>query len=193
MGAYFLGKNFLDSACKIKINTLPLHQQSNNRRDMEVQKIKVPVKQGLSIISEMIKLSYLCSYLGKSSGWIYNKMNHANTSTTSTGFNEKDLSEINTALGEIGSDLLRKRILPITNPDIDTRTRKENIINQLKEVSLIVAMPYIYVNKLGKTDNWYSKRTAKGTKYKFSNDDLLTINMTIVEIASKLLSLELTL
>lgn len=160
---------------------------------MEVQKIKVPVKQGLSIISEMIKLSYLCSYLEKSSGWIYNKMNHADTTTTSTGFNEKDLSEINTALGEIGSDLLRKRILPITNPDIDTRTRKENIINQLKEVSLIVAMPYIYVNKLGKTDNWYSKRTAKGTKYKFSNDDLLTINMTIVEIASKLLSLELTL
>ena len=102
---------------------------------MEVQKIKVPVKQGLAIISEMIKLSYLCGYLNKSTGWIYNKMNHAETSTTSTGFKEKDLSDINMALENIGRELLQKRIVPIENPEIDIKTRKEDAVRQLKNVA----------------------------------------------------------
>nr|DAL63033.1 MAG TPA_asm: protein of unknown function (DUF5053) [Caudoviricetes sp.] len=160
---------------------------------MEVQKIKIPAKQGLAMISEMIKLSYLCNYLNRSTGWIYNKMNHAETSTTSAGFNEKDLLGINTALENIGNELLQKRILPIDNPDIDIKIRKEDTARQLKEVSSIISMPYIYVNKLGKNNIWYAKRIANASRYKFSDKDILTINMAIIEIGSKLLSIELTL
>lgn len=160
---------------------------------MEVQKIKVPVKQGLAIISEMIKLSYLCGYLNKSTGWIYNKMNHAETSTTSTGFKEKDLSDINMALENIGRELLQKRIVPIENPEIDIKTRKEDAVRQLKNVASIISMPYIYVKKLGKDNIWYAKRTANASRYRFSDEDILAINMAIVEIGSKLSSIELTL
>lgn len=160
---------------------------------MEIQKIQIPVKQGLKIISGMIKLSYLCEYMNRSSGWIYNKMNHAETSTTSVGFNEKDIADINTAIAEIGSTLLGKRIIPKDNPDIDIKSRREDIVRQLKEVALIVSMPYIYVEKLGKDKIWYAKRIANGSRYKFSENDILTMNMAIVEIGSKLLSIELTM
>ncbi len=160
---------------------------------MNIQKIKIPIKQGLILISEMIKLSYLCNYMNKSSGWIYNKMNHAETSTTSIGFNEKDISDINSAIYNIGKDLLDKRIIPIVNEEIDIKTRKEDTVRQLKEISLIISMPYIYVNKLGKNNVWYAKRTAKASRYKFSSEDILAINMAIVEIGSKLTSIELTL
>lgn len=160
---------------------------------MNIQKIKIPVEQGLTLISEMIKLSYLCSYLNRSTGWIYNKMNHAETSTTSTGFNEKDLSDINKALEEIGTGLLQKRIVPIENPDVGIKCIKQDIVRQLKEISVIVSMPYIYINKLGKNNIWYAKRTAKASRYRFSDEDILSINMAIVEIGSKLSSIELTL
>lgn len=158
---------------------------------MGTEKIKISVQQALPMIAEMIKLKYVTDKLEKSSGWIYNKMNHAKTSTSSKGFNKDDISKLNETITSIGEILLHKQIIPITDNEIDTQTKKEDIIRQLKEVSTIISMPFIYENKLGKDKTWYAKRTAKGSKYKFGENDILIMNITIREIGNKLLSLEL--
>lgn len=158
---------------------------------MNTEKIKVPVKQGLPMIAEMIKFKYVTDYIGKSSSWIYHKMNHEATTTTSKGFSQPDIDLINKTLHEIGEKLLSMRIVsPEADSVVETRIQ---IVDQIKELSKIVCMPYIYINKLSKNITWYKKRMACPDKYRFKEDDLININMSIVEIGSKLLSIELTL
>ena len=158
---------------------------------MNTEKIKIPVKQGLPMIAEMIKLKYITDKLEKSSGWIYNKLNSEKTTTKSKGFSQYDIDLINKTMYEIGEKLLSIRIVsPETGSVIETRIQ---IVEQIKELSKIVCMPYIYINKLSKNITWYKARMSHPDRYRFKEDDLININMSIVEIGSKLLSIELTL
>lgn len=156
---------------------------------METEKIKVPVKQALPMIAEMIKFKYVTDYIGKSSGWIYNKLNFDVTTTKSKGFTQKDIEILNTAFQEIGEKLLSIRITPHDVGNI-IETRKD-IVSQIKNLSQIVSMPFIYIDKLGKNITWYKKRMSCPEKYQIKDEDITLINMAIVEIANKLLSIEL--
>lgn len=158
---------------------------------METEKIKVPVKQGLPMIAEIVKLKYITDTLGKSSGWIYNKMNSEKTTTKSKGFSQEDIDLLNTVFEEIGKELLSTRISHVEQDDV--LGSRQNIVQQIKELSKVVCMPYIYINKLGKNITWYKKRMSCPEKYRFKDEEITLFNMSIVEIGNKLLSIELTL
>lgn len=157
---------------------------------METEKIKVSVKQGLPMIAEMIKFKYVTDYIGKSSSWIYHKMNHETTATTSKGFSQSDIDLLNMVFHDIGEKLLSTRISHV-EPDNILGTRQK-IVQEIKELSKVVCMPYIYINKLGKNITWYKKRMSCPEKYRFKDEEITLINMSIVEIANKLISIELT-
>lgn len=161
---------------------------------METEKIKIQVKQALPMIAEMIKLKYVTDTLGKSSGWIYNKMNHETTTTLSNGFNQKDIDILNDIFQEIGNNLINTRLhIPVEENKNDLQIKQE-VIMQMQSVSEIVSMPYIYTVKLGKTRSWYMNRMLRNsTKVSFKQEDINLINLAIVEIGNKLLSIELTL
>ena len=76
---------------------------------METEKIKVSVNQGLPMIAEMIKFKYVTDYIGKSSSWIYHKMNHETTTTTSKGFSQSDIDLLNTVFKELNIIFFRQR------------------------------------------------------------------------------------
>lgn len=158
---------------------------------METEKIKVPVKQGLPMIADMIKFKYVTDYLGKSSGWIYNKMNCEKTTTKSNGFSQADIDLLNHVFQEIGMDLLSTRISSVESDNVVESRIK--IVNEMKELSKVVSMPYIYIDKLGKNITWYKKRMSCPEKYRFKDEEITLINMSIVEIANRLLSIELIL
>lgn len=158
---------------------------------METEKIKVSVKQGLPMIAEMIKFKYVTDILGKSSSWIYNKLNCDVTTTKSKGFSQKDIDLLNEVFHGIGERLASKRISSSCTEDV-IESRK-NIVSQIKELSQIVSMPFIYIDKLGKNRTWYKARMSCPEKYRFKNEEITLINMSIVEIGNKLLSIELTL
>ena len=161
---------------------------------METEKIKMPIKQALPMIAEMVKLKYVTDRLGKSSGWIYNKMNHDTTTTFSNGFNQSDINMLNDTFHEIGKKLINTRIFIPSGKDKTDLQIKQDVIGQIQSVSAILSMPYIYSTKMGKSRSWYMNRMLKNsTKATLKQEDINFFNLTIVEIGNKLLSIELTL
>lgn len=105
------------------------------------------------MIAEMIKFKYVTDYIGKSSGWIYHKMNHETTTITFKGFSQSDIDLLNKVFQEIGEKLLSIRISPIESDDaVESR---QNIVEQIRGLLKVICMPYIYINKLGKNITWY--------------------------------------
>ncbi len=161
---------------------------------METEKIKIQVKQALPMIAEMIKLKYVTDKLGKSSGWIYHKLNHEKTTTTSKGFNQSDINILNDIFQKVGEELISTRIFIPSEENKTGLQIKQEVISQIQLVSEIVSMPYIYIGKMGKNTNWYLNRMRKNSmKAIFKQEDINLINLAIVEIGNKLLSIELTL
>lgn len=161
---------------------------------METEKIKVPVKQALPMIAEMVKLKYVTDSLGKSSGWIYHKLNHEKTTTTSKGFNQSDVNKLNDLFTEIGEKLVNTRIYIPSGDNKDLLTIRQSIIEQIQSVSDIVSMPYIYIGKMKKSTSWYLNRMRRNSiKASFKQEDINLINLSLVEIGNKLLSIELIL
>ena len=161
---------------------------------METEKIKVPVKQALPMIAEMVKLKYVTDALGRSSGWIYTKLNSDKIITTSKGFNQSDVNTLNELFNEIGEKLVSTRIYIPSGQDKDALTVRKGIIEQIQSVSDIVSMPYIYIGKMKKSTSWYLNRMRKNsTKASFKQEDINMINLSLIEIGNKLLSIELTL
>lgn len=161
---------------------------------METEKIKVPVEQALPMIAEMVKLKYVTDSLGKSSGWIYHKLNHEKTTTTSKGFNQYDVNILNSIFQEIGERLIKTRITIPFESGKDALQVRQELILQIQSVSEIVSMPYIYTDKMGKNRTWFMNRMRRNsTKASFKQEDINLINLSLVEIGNKLLSIELTL
>ncbi len=161
---------------------------------MKTEKISIPVKQALPMIAEMIKLKYVTDTLGKSSGWIYHKLNHEKTTTTSKGFNQSDIEILNDLFQRIGEKLVSTRLYIPSGENKDASQVRQEVIEQMQTVSEIVSMPYIYVGKMGKKTEWYLNRMRRNsTKASFKQEDINLFNLAIVEIGNKLLSIELTL
>lgn len=160
---------------------------------MDTERIQMKAETALPIVGEMIKFSYLTDKIGKSSGWIYNKMNSGKTTTLSSGFNKYDLYMLNEALHHTAEILLNMRIaIPEPDPE-NPRKAREEIIAQIKKISEIVSMPFIYEDRMGKTSSWYMNRVRNKTRCQFTSQDIAFINMVVVEIANKLNSIELIL
>ena len=157
------------------------------------EKIEIPVNEALLMLAEMIKLKYVTDELGRSSGWIYQKMHYKQVKTRSKGFNESDISSLNEVFERIGEKLLRTQISEFPNWDDDTYSEGETIPEQLKSLSKVINMSYIYVGKLGKDANWFSQRIATPDKYRFKEEHIMLINLAILEIGKKLLSIKVTL
>ena len=102
---------------------------------METEKIKVPVKQALPMIAEMVKLKYVTDALGKSSGWIYTKLNSDKIITTSKGFNQSDMNTLNELFNEMGKKLVSTRIYIPSGQDKDALAIRQEIIGQIQSVS----------------------------------------------------------
>lgn len=161
---------------------------------MKTEKISIPVKQALPMIAEMVKLKYVTDTLGKSSGWIYHKLNHEKTTTTSKGFNQSDIEILNDLFQRIGEKLVSTRLYIPSGENKDASQVRQEVIEQMQTVSEIVSMPYIYVGKMGKKTEWYLNRMRRNsTKASFKQEDINLFNLAIVEIGNKLLSIELTL
>lgn len=186
---FFLYISFYPT-CKIKKIVLHLHRKKKDST-MKTEKIQVPVKQGLPMIAEIVKLKYITDSLGKSSGWIYNKLNSEKTTTKSKGFSQSDIELINSSFYKIGEELLNTRIVtPICE---STSEARKNVVEQIKSLSKIVSMPFIYIERLNKDRTWYKARMSQPEKYRFKDEEITLMNMAIVEIGNKLLSIELTL
>ena len=157
------------------------------------EKIEIPVNEALPMLAEMIKLKYVTDELGRSSGWIYQKMHYKQVKTRSKGFNESDISSLNEVFERIGEKLLRTQISEFPNWDDDTYSEGETIPEQLKSLSEVINMPYIYIGKLGKDKDWFSCRISTPQRYRFNEEHIMLINLAILEIGKKLLSIKVTL
>lgn len=158
-----------------------------------MDKIDVSINQALPLIAEMIKFSYLTKVAGYTTSWIYNKWNHERTSSTSKGFDSKDICVLNRAIREISGEL--SGIVITASKEGSEEYDKEWIVEQLKRLSRIVPMPYIYGKKMGKPRQWYSHRIHEKNKpnaYRFTKEEITLFNLYIKEIANYLSSINLT-
>lgn len=151
-----------------------------------MQKIKIDVEKGLPIVLDMVKSVAFVKEIGKSDSWMYNKLNHNVICDIEGRFSGSDAELLNKGMKILGTKLLGVRITYSED--------RQDVIDQVKSVAKVIRMPYIYIDRMGKCKDWYKNRTCnrKGTVTpRFSEDDILFFNMSIVEIANKLLSMEL--
>ena len=159
---------------------------------MEIEKIKMPVKEALLSIGEMINMSYLCRVAGLSSGVLHEKM-HPEQSLRKLNFTQRDVDKLNKAFREISERLLHTQLSNTPSDDPLTYAEGDNVVEQIKNVDRAISMPYIYRKRMGKNDDWFKNRKNKKRTSKFDDNDILTMNIIIREIAYRLFSIEVTL
>lgn len=160
---------------------------------MEAEKFKIPVRQGMLSLEGVIRLSYLCKVMGKSVGLIHDKIHGSTIRGFELKFKQKDVDMLNSALQEIGNRLLYSVVSREPSNDPRSYAAGENIAEQIRALSKVISMPYIYRDRMGKTKLWFDNRQKKGGTCRYSDEDILTINMIVREVAYKLLSIELIL
>lgn len=159
---------------------------------MEIEKIKMPIREALLSIEEMINMSYLCKVAGISNGTIREKM-YPDEYQRKLKFTQRDVDKLNKAFREISEHLLHTQLSNEPSDDLLTYAEGNNVVEQIQNVDKAISMPYIYRKRMGKNDAWFRNRKNKKRTVEFSDDDILTMNMIIREIAYKLFSIELTL
>lgn len=160
---------------------------------MEAEKFKIPVRQGMLSLEGVIRLSHLCKVMGKSVGLIHDKIHGSTVRGFELKFKQKDVDMINSALQEIGNRLLYSIVSREPSHDPRSYAVGENAVEQIRALGKVVCMPYIYRDRMGKTNDWYICRQRKDATTHYKDDDIMTINMTVREIAYRLLSIELIL
>ena len=153
------------------------------------EKIQIDVYKGLPMILEKVKGVALASVIGKDSTWIYRKLDHYIINGCEHRFFEHDINLLNSALPFLGDEILSQIIKYSAD--------REDVIHQIRELSKIISMPYVYRNVLNKKDQWFRcrllARKPGGKVSSFKEDDILRINMAAMQIANELKSIELTL
>lgn len=155
-----------------------------------MEKLKIHVDKALPMIQEMIRPIAISREVGKSAAWLINRKNHNKRGEgNALSFSEYTISVLNSGLQSIGERLLQTKI--------SYGKERNETITEIKKLSEIVQMKYIYERVMGKKRSWFYNRTKKGPAGScnpcFSDDDVLAINIAILGIANKILSIELTL
>lgn len=152
-----------------------------------MEKYKICVDKGLPMVKEMIRLSAIAKEMEMSYTTLDNKLNRRMIREWSMKFSQRDIYLLNTSIQVIGEKLLQMHI---------SYGDREKVIEQIKSLTPIVYMPFIY-NNMGKKQQWYSNRMKKvgpnQKKMSFSEDDISQFNKAISNIANILLSIEITL
>ena len=153
------------------------------------EKLKINIYKGLPIILEKIKTVALASVIGKPSSWINHKLTNYVTAGVEKRFFESDLELLNMAVESLGNE--------IAAHVIEFSDDREAVIAQIRELSMFVAMPYIYDKVMHQKRQWYNcrmlPRKPGGKATSFKEDDIVTINMAVMQISNELRSIEFTL
>lgn len=155
---------------------------------MEV-KLQINVYKGLPIVLEKVKSVALSAVIGKSNAWLNQKLTHCIVKGRVAEFYPQDLPLLNEGIGRLGDEILSSLVVYSSD--------REQVVEQMKALAKMVSMPYIYGDVMKKQRFWYTARTQRcspGCRVcSFSEDDVLTINMNAMRIASELKSLEFIL
>lgn len=155
---------------------------------MEI-KLQVNVYKGLPMVLEKVKSVALSAVLGKSNGWMNQKLDHHVIKGRAQEFYENDILLLNDALLRLSEEIKHSLIVYSTD--------REDVVKQVKLLAKLVCMPYIYGEVLNQREFWYKNRTRKrspeGKACSFKEDDILSINKAAMQIANELNSIEFTL
>lgn len=153
------------------------------------EKIQINIYKGLPMVLEKVRLIALAAVMGRTSAWVLQKQMHMQASTKPSEFYPSDLPIINKALEALGDEIAQSLITH--SPD------RAEVIAQIKVLSGLVSIPYIYTEHLKVKKSWFTNRmkapAANGKASSFKEDDILRINMAAMQIANELRSIEFTL
>lgn len=173
----------------MKKNTYLCRENNQKQWIAMNEKIQIDIYKGLPMILEKVKSVALSAVIGKSNAWLNNKLNRYTLNSKDYAFTENDLPLINRGLESLGSEIAQSMIL--FGEDRDA------VIDQAKELSSYVVMPYICEKVMGKSARWCQSRMARRAPGKkacsFKEEDILQINMVAMQIANELRSIEFVL
>ena len=154
-----------------------------------MNRIEIEIHNAIPLIEEIVKPIALAKEAGRDSSWYIKRKNGNQNNGTVYVFRQVDIDLINESLQRIGSRLLETRITYGSD--------RIAVIEQIKRLSETLQLKYIYEHEMGKNRNWFFNRTKKIMKGQipptFSPDDVTAINLSIVNIANRLLSMKITL
>lgn len=153
------------------------------------RKIEINIYKGLPMVQGKIRFVALAAVMGRTPSWISNKLWHLTVNNKKAEFTINDLQLVNSSMQALGDEIEANIVEYCEN--------REKIIAQIKILSGLVSMPYIYTEVLKVKKSWYTNRTksySDGYRVSsFSEDDIIRINMAAMQIANELRSLEFTL
>ena len=141
------------------------------------------------MILEKVKGVALAAVIGKPSSWIYPKLDRYVSDGKVRHFLPADMPLINNAMYLLGNE--------ISAHLVEYNADREDVIRQVKELSKIIVMSYIYTNALKQKESWYKcrmlARKPGGKATSFKEEHILQINMAAMQIANELRSIEFVL
>lgn len=150
-------------------------------------KIKVKFSQGIELVCEMLKMNAIHARTGKTKNWLNFRIGKY------TPISEQDVEIINKAIHTAGWEV-SETCLSLHHPNPETSIAAgETVVEQIKSLQKTLAMDYIYERTLEKTKSWFNHRLTEPDRYRFKEEEILTINLALKEIGGKLMSIELTL
>lgn len=153
------------------------------------EKIQINIYKGLPMVLEKIKAVALCAVIGKCNSWLKHKQIHYVIKGRAQEFVPSDLELINNGIQMLGEEIANNLVVFSEN--------REDVIKQVKILDSYVSMPYVYQDVMKKTRSWFSnrmkRRSIEGKACSFKEDEILTINMSAMQIANELKSIEFIL
>lgn len=111
-------------------------------------------------------------------------------------YSQSEVNELQRALLEIGMKLMKVRITQEPQSEIDSPyCYGDDFVSKFKVLRKIICLPYLFINLMGRTENWQKMHLSRKTETRyynqFTNSELEEINAGIRTIALKLCSIQL--
>lgn len=152
-------------------------------------KILVEAYNGLTLINTFLKRSALAKESGMGVSVLMQKAERLQNQYGDTyKLTESDVGKLNAAIERIGEKL--------SNVVVDYTTDREVLAGQIKALEAYIRMPYIYKERLGKTQSWFANRMKANSpagNTSFKPEFIMEINLIVKELAGTMLAMELTL
>lgn len=120
---------------------------------------KLPADQGMRQVIDMIKSKYIAELMDGNNEtcriFLTMGVNHCLYNNKSYYFSEKEVSNLQRIITDIGTSLMKVRILQ--EPQSETEyplCYGEDMVGKFKVLGKVIKLPYLFINVLCKTENW---------------------------------------
>lgn len=161
---------------------------------------RLSADKGVRLALEMVKLNYLAEQMQGNKATNITKIGYGAKHNLYHGkpyyYKQSDVEVLQRIILDTGMKLKQVRITQEPQSEMDNPyCYGEDFVSKFKVLRKIVCLPYLFINVMGRTENWQKMHLSRKTETryynKFTDSELEEINAGIRTIAHRLCSIQL--